>query len=60
MASEAQKLVSGFYTAMENPEQVQTTMNHLADRDSKPVSYAYHPPEGTPVRSWQTDHWQRW
>jgi hypothetical protein len=35
-------------------------MNYLADRDSKPVSYAYQPPEGTPVRSWQTDHWQRW
>jgi hypothetical protein len=32
---------------------VQTTMNCLADRDSKPVSYAYQPPEGTPVRSWR-------
>jgi hypothetical protein len=38
---------------MENPERVQTTMNYLADRDSKPVSYTYEPPEGTPVRSWQ-------
>jgi hypothetical protein len=53
MASEAEKLVNEFCTAMENPEQVQTTMNYLADRDSKPVSYAYKPPEGTPVRSWQ-------
>jgi hypothetical protein len=59
MASEAEKLVSGFCTAMENPEQVQTTMNYLADRHSKPVSHAHRPPEGTSVRSWQTDHWQR-
>jgi hypothetical protein len=34
--------------------QIETTMNYLADRDSKPVSYTYKPPEGTPVRSWQT------
>ena len=50
MASETEKLVSEFCTAMENPEQVQTTMNYLADRDSKPVSYAYKPPQGTPAR----------
>jgi hypothetical protein len=47
MASEAEKLVNEFCTAMENPEQVQTTMNYMADHDSKPVSYAYKPPEGT-------------
>ena len=28
-------------------------MNYLADHDSKPVSYAYKPPEGKPVRSWR-------
>ena len=37
MVSEAEKLVSGFCTAMENPEQVQTTMNYLANRDSNSV-----------------------
>jgi hypothetical protein len=49
MAS-GEKLMNEFCTAMENPEQVQATMNYLADRDSKPVSYAYTPPAGTPVR----------
>jgi hypothetical protein len=47
MASEAEKLANEFCTAIENPEQVQTTMNYLADHDSKPVTYAYKPPEGT-------------
>ena len=45
MASEAEKLVNEFCTAMENPEQVQTTMNYMADHDSKPVIYAYNRPK---------------
>ena len=34
MASEAEKLVNEFCTAMENPEQVEATMNYLADPTS--------------------------
>ena len=31
MASEAERLMNEFWRAVENPEQVQTTMNYLAD-----------------------------
>ena len=37
---------------MQAQDQVEATMNYLADPELKPVSYMYKPPEGTPVRSW--------
>jgi hypothetical protein len=34
------------------PDEVQAMMNYLAEADTKPVSYMYQPPAGTPQRSW--------
>ena len=37
---------------LEAPEQVDATMNYLADPGDRLVSYMYKTPEGTPQRSW--------
>jgi len=39
-------------TETQTRDEVQATMNYVADPEQKPVSYMYQPPEGTPQRSW--------
>src|SRR5207245_25896 len=36
--------------AMQTRDEVQATMNYVADPEQKPISYMYQPPEGTPQR----------